>query len=84
MYSNVECEHVVFIYVLVLAYTHSLVQESIQCVEEMDSPSKMNVFIRESIFHALEKSSLARTMTGDLLHRLVGSNILSQEQMSGG
>lgn len=61
-----------------------VLQEALACVEEMESPNLMNVFVRECIFHALEKPEMTRTVTGELLHHLLINKILSQDQVSDG
>ena len=44
----------------------------------------MNVFVRESVNHTLEKSTLARTCLGELFHELAKEELLTEEKFTAG
>ena len=51
-----------------------------QCVKDMKSPGMMNVFVRESITHSMEKSALARAHVGKLFGELARGQLLTEEK----
>ena len=61
-----------------------LFQEAIECVREMKSPGLMNVFVRESVNHTLEKSTLSRVCLGELFHELAKEELLTEEKFTAG
>ena len=64
--------------------TAVLFQEAIECVREMRSPGMMNVFVRESVNHTLEKSTLARVCVGQLFHELSKEQLLTEQKFIAG
>lgn len=51
-----------------------------ECVKEMKSPGMISVFVRESISHSLEKSTLARVYVGKLFVELARCQMLTEEK----
>jgi len=64
--------------------TAVLFQEAIECVREMRSPGMMNVFVRESVNHTLEKSTLARVCVGQLFSELSKRQLLTEQKFIAG
>uniref|UniRef100_A0A3B3CJC5 Eukaryotic translation initiation factor 4 gamma 1 n=1 Tax=Oryzias melastigma TaxID=30732 RepID=A0A3B3CJC5_ORYME len=55
-------------------------KEALQCVQEMNSPQLLFVFVRNGLESTLERSAIAREHMGLLLHQLLKSGILSTPQ----
>ncbi|XP_029111212.1 eukaryotic translation initiation factor 4 gamma 1 isoform X2 [Scleropages formosus] len=55
-------------------------KEALQCVQELNCPTLLFVFVRIGIESTLERSTIAREHMGLLLHQLVKAGILSSEQ----
>uniref|UniRef100_A0A4W4G235 Eukaryotic translation initiation factor 4 gamma, 1a n=1 Tax=Electrophorus electricus TaxID=8005 RepID=A0A4W4G235_ELEEL len=55
-------------------------QEAVQCVQELNSPSLLFVFVRNGVESTLERSTIAREHMGQLLHRLISNSVLPTEQ----
>uniref|UniRef100_A0A8B9QD32 Eukaryotic translation initiation factor 4 gamma 1 n=1 Tax=Apteryx owenii TaxID=8824 RepID=A0A8B9QD32_APTOW len=55
-------------------------QEALQCVQELGSPSSLYVFVRNGIESTLERSTISREHMGVLLFQLVKAGTLSKEQ----
>ena len=55
-----------------------------ECVKEMKSPGMMNVFVRESVNHSLEKSTQARVHVGKLFGELAKCQLLTEEKFIAG
>ncbi|KAK3105045.1 hypothetical protein FSP39_015996 [Pinctada imbricata] len=53
------------------------VKEAVLCVEELNSPSTIHVFVSTALNHVLERSEVARSQTGHLLHDLVKKGTIS-------
>ena len=61
-----------------------MLQEALECVKEMKSPGMMNVFVRESVNHSLEKSTPARVHVGKLFGELARGQLLTEEKFIAG
>jgi len=59
-------------------------QVAIECVREMRSPGMMDVFVRESVNHTLENSTLARVCVGQLFHELSKEQLLTEQKFIAG
>lgn len=57
-----------------------LLQEAVQCVQELASPSLLFIFVRHGIESTLERSAIAREHMGRLLHQLLCAGHLSTAQ----
>uniref|UniRef100_A0A8C6TKQ6 Eukaryotic translation initiation factor 4 gamma 1 n=1 Tax=Neogobius melanostomus TaxID=47308 RepID=A0A8C6TKQ6_9GOBI len=55
-------------------------QEALQCVQELNSPQLLFVFVRNGLESTLERSTMGREHLGLLLHQLVKAGILSKPQ----
>ncbi|XP_077785842.1 eukaryotic translation initiation factor 4 gamma 1 isoform X8 [Podarcis muralis] len=55
-------------------------KEAQQCVQELNCPSQLYIFVRNGIESTLERSTIAREHMGLLLYHLVKGGILSKEQ----
>ncbi|XP_038671922.1 eukaryotic translation initiation factor 4 gamma 1a isoform X3 [Scyliorhinus canicula] len=55
-------------------------KEALQCVQELESPKTLHVFVRSGIESTLERSAIAREHMGMLLFQLVKAGTLSKEQ----
>nr|XP_034989869.1 eukaryotic translation initiation factor 4 gamma 1 isoform X2 [Zootoca vivipara]XP_034989870.1 eukaryotic translation initiation factor 4 gamma 1 isoform X2 [Zootoca vivipara]XP_034989871.1 eukaryotic translation initiation factor 4 gamma 1 isoform X2 [Zootoca vivipara] len=55
-------------------------KEAQQCVQELNCPSQLYIFVRNGIESTLERSTIAREHMGMLLYHLVKGGILSKEQ----
>lgn len=55
-------------------------QEAVQCVQELASPSLLFIFVRHGIESTLERSTIAREHMGRLLHQLLLAGHLSTAQ----
>lgn len=55
-------------------------QEAVQCVQEMNSPQLLFVFVRNGLESTLERSTIAREHMGLLLHQLVKAHVLPTQQ----
>uniref|UniRef100_A0A4W4G240 Eukaryotic translation initiation factor 4 gamma, 1a n=1 Tax=Electrophorus electricus TaxID=8005 RepID=A0A4W4G240_ELEEL len=55
-------------------------KEAVQCVQELNSPSLLFVFVRNGVESTLERSTIAREHMGQLLHRLISNSVLPTEQ----
>ncbi len=58
----------------------AVLQEAVLCVRELESPKSLYMFVNVAVTEVLERSQLARTMTGDLLNELVKQEVLSLDQ----
>ncbi|XP_072428568.1 eukaryotic translation initiation factor 4 gamma 1-like isoform X1 [Chiloscyllium punctatum] len=56
------------------------IKEASQCVQELESPKTLHIFVRSGIESTLERSALAREHMGILLYHLVKAGTLSKEQ----
>lgn len=63
--------------------TH-LLQEAIQCVKELESPSLMNVMVSTALNQAIEKRQKDRTNTGQLMAQLLQKKIIKPEDYLSG
>lgn len=57
-----------------------LMQEAVQCVEELEQPTMLYVFVRVGVESTLERSLIARDHMGQLLYQLLQPGILSKPQ----
>ncbi|NWS83289.1 IF4G1 factor, partial [Toxostoma redivivum] len=55
-------------------------KEALQCVQELDNPSSLYVFVQNGIESTLERSTISREHMGALLCQLVKAGTLSKEQ----
>ncbi|XP_044290315.1 eukaryotic translation initiation factor 4 gamma 1 isoform X2 [Varanus komodoensis] len=55
-------------------------KEALQCVQELNCPSQLYVFVRNGIESTLERSTIAREHMGLLLYQLVKGGSLPKEQ----
>ncbi|XP_069830647.1 eukaryotic translation initiation factor 4 gamma 1 isoform X2 [Dendropsophus ebraccatus] len=55
-------------------------KEALQCVQELNSPSLLFIFVRNGIESTLERSTIAREHMGLLLYSLVKTGALPKEQ----
>ncbi|XP_061493447.1 eukaryotic translation initiation factor 4 gamma 1 isoform X2 [Rhineura floridana] len=55
-------------------------KEALQCVQELNCPSQLYIFVRNGIESTLERSTIAREHMGLLLYQLVKGDSLSKEQ----
>lgn len=55
-------------------------QEALQCVQEMNCPQLLFVFVRNGLESTLERSTIAREHMGLLLHQLLKTSILPTPQ----
>ncbi|XP_043074566.1 eukaryotic translation initiation factor 4 gamma 1a isoform X3 [Puntigrus tetrazona] len=55
-------------------------KEALQCVQELNSPSLLFVFVRNGVESTLERSTIAREHVGLLFQKLVSARILLPEQ----
>lgn len=55
-------------------------QEALQCVQELNSPELLYVFVERGLESTLERSTIAREHMGQLLHQLVKAGILPTAQ----
>ncbi|KAM8953607.1 eukaryotic translation initiation factor 4 gamma 1 isoform 2-T2 [Pelodytes ibericus] len=55
-------------------------KEALQCVQELNSPTLLFIFVRNGIESTLERSTIARERMGLLLCQLVKAGTLSREQ----
>ncbi|XP_018430534.1 PREDICTED: eukaryotic translation initiation factor 4 gamma 1 [Nanorana parkeri] len=55
-------------------------KEAVQCVQELNSPTLLFIFVRNAIESTLERSTIAREHMGHLLYTVVKSGTLSREQ----
>ncbi|XP_034023700.1 eukaryotic translation initiation factor 4 gamma 1-like isoform X2 [Thalassophryne amazonica] len=55
-------------------------KEALQCVQELNSTQQLFVFVRNGLESTLERSTIAREHMGLLLHQLIKTKILPQEQ----
>ncbi|MBN3307711.1 IF4G3 factor, partial [Amia calva] len=56
------------------------VQEAVQCVEELDQPALLHVFVRVGVESTLERSQITRDHMGQLLFQLVQAGTLSKSE----
>ncbi|XP_059187653.1 eukaryotic translation initiation factor 4 gamma 1-like isoform X2 [Centropristis striata] len=59
-------------------------KEALQCVQEMNSPQLLFVFVRNGLESTLERSTIAREHMGLLLQQLIKNSILTKEQYYNG
>ncbi|KAA0707065.1 Eukaryotic translation initiation factor 4 gamma 3 [Triplophysa tibetana] len=55
-------------------------KEAVQCVEELEQPTMLYVFVRVGVESTLERSLIARDHMGQLLYQLLQPGILSKPQ----
>ncbi|XP_078522280.1 eukaryotic translation initiation factor 4 gamma 1 isoform X4 [Lissotriton helveticus] len=55
-------------------------KEALQCVQELNSPTLLFIFVRNGIESTLERSNIARERIGLLLYQLVKAGNMSKEQ----
>ncbi|KAJ1087472.1 hypothetical protein NDU88_000643 [Pleurodeles waltl] len=55
-------------------------KEALQCVQELNSPTFLFIFVRNGIESTLERSNIARERIGLLLYQLVKAGNMSREQ----
>ncbi|XP_042315738.1 eukaryotic translation initiation factor 4 gamma 1 isoform X3 [Sceloporus undulatus] len=55
-------------------------KEALQCVQELNCPSQLYIFVRNGIESTLERSTIAREHMGLLLYQLVKGGNISKEQ----
>ncbi|KAI1892495.1 hypothetical protein AGOR_G00134190 [Albula goreensis] len=55
-------------------------KEAVQCVEELDQPAQLSVFVRVGVESTLERSQITRDHMGHLLFLLLQSGSLSKSQ----
>nr|XP_056706152.1 eukaryotic translation initiation factor 4 gamma 1 [Euleptes europaea] len=55
-------------------------KEALQCVQELDCPSQLYIFVRNGIESTMERSTIAREHMGLLLYQLVKGGNLSKEE----
>lgn len=55
-------------------------KEALQCVEELEQPSMLYVFVRVGVESTLERSQITRDHMGQLFHQLLQAGILSKPQ----
>ncbi|XP_064423938.1 eukaryotic translation initiation factor 4 gamma 3 isoform X2 [Latimeria chalumnae] len=55
-------------------------KEAMQCLEELNSPSMLHVFVRVGVESTLERSQITRDHMGQLLYQLVHLQKLSKEE----
>lgn len=55
-------------------------QEALQCVQEMNSPQLLYVFVRNGMESTMERSTITREHMGLLFHQLIKNGTLSTEQ----
>uniref|UniRef100_H3A733 Eukaryotic translation initiation factor 4 gamma 1 n=1 Tax=Latimeria chalumnae TaxID=7897 RepID=H3A733_LATCH len=56
------------------------IKEALQCVQELNSPTLLFIFVRNGIESTLERSTIAREHMGLLLYQLVKAGTLPKEQ----
>lgn len=54
-------------------------QEAVQCVEELNVPGILPVFVQVGVESTLERSQITRDHMGQLLYQLVQSEKLSKQ-----
>ncbi|PIO25262.1 hypothetical protein AB205_0055940 [Aquarana catesbeiana] len=55
-------------------------KEAVQCVQELNSPTLLFIFVRNGIESTLERSTIAREHMGQFLYTLVKTGTLPREQ----
>ncbi|XP_072111343.1 eukaryotic translation initiation factor 4 gamma 1-like [Mobula birostris] len=55
-------------------------KEALQCVQELESPKTLHIFVRSGVESTLERSAIAREHMGMLLYQLVKTDTLSKQQ----
>ncbi len=55
-------------------------QEAVQCVEELEQPAMLYVFVRVAVESTLERSQITRDHMGQLLYQLLQAGILHKLQ----
>lgn len=55
-------------------------QEALQCVDELDLGSQLNIFVRVGVESTLERSQITRDHMGQLFFQLVQQGILPKPQ----
>ncbi|XP_068137423.1 eukaryotic translation initiation factor 4 gamma 1 isoform X2 [Hyperolius riggenbachi] len=56
------------------------IKEAVQCVQELNSPTLLFIFVRNGIESTLERSTIAREHMGHLLYTLVKATTIPREQ----
>ena len=59
-------------------------QEAVECVQEMNCPDMLSVFVNHAINHALELTSNLRKMVGKLFQLLIDEGVLTAEGFQAG
>lgn len=57
-----------------------VMQEAVQCVEELEQPAMLYVFVRVAVESTLERSQITRDHMGQLLYQLLQAGILHKLQ----
>lgn len=57
-----------------------MTQEAVQCVEELEQPAMLYVFVRVGVDSTLERSQITRDHMGQLLYQLLHAGILLKLQ----
>lgn len=55
-------------------------QEALQCVEELEQPAMLYVFVRVGVESTLERSQITRDHMGQLLFQLLQAEVLLKLQ----
>lgn len=61
-----------------------LLQEAVQCVDELDLGPQLNIFVRVGVESTLERSQITRDHMGQLLFQLVRQGLLPKPQFNKG
>lgn len=79
--------HYIKLYLLVLNSSRGIskcsilvLQEAVQCVEELEQPAMLYVFVRVGVESTLERSQITRDHMGRLLYQLLQAGILHKLQ----
>lgn len=58
----------------------AVLQEAVQCVDELDLGSRLHVFVRVGVESTLERSHITRDHMGQLFYQLVQQGVLPKPQ----
>ena len=61
-----------------------LLQEVAECLKELQSPSRHDVFVEVTFNHTMEKKAIERQATGKLIHFLMRDCVLTAQQYLNG
>lgn len=56
-----------------------LLQEAIQCVQDINSPGMLHKLVIVALNHSMEKHSSERLLTAKLMHALLQNKVISEE-----